>query len=289
MEQTVMDRADVEIDPPREAQDIVIPPRTTIVRDVQTPEVSRVEAFHSPEIDQIVGALATAQGQFHSIDRTKTAQVESKRTGVKFSYKYEDMANVIEAVRPALSANGLAVVQMPTVLKGAVAVTTILAHTSGQWFKGKLTLACDSADAQTVGSAISYARRYALKSLLMLAPDDDDDGGRASGAPKPSAPKPAQRASATTPPTIVVTDDGGVRSPMPSPTVGKIESLTPKGTGMLGRLDTGLTFATRDQDMMMSLQKLAEAGAVVEVVVTPSTVDPKKYAPTITELSPVRE
>jgi hypothetical protein len=276
MEQTVLDRG-VEIDPPREAQEIAIPPRATVVRDVpQPPQDSRVaETFHSPEIDQIVGALATAQGQFASIDRTKVAQVESKRTGAKFTYKYEDMADVIEAVRPALSANGLAVVQMPTVGRGVVTITTILAHTSGQWFRGRLALACDSADAQTVGSAISYARRYALKSLLMLAPDDDDDGGRASGAAPKAAPKPAQRASA---------------SPEPAPrTVGRIATLTPRGGGVFGKLDTGLGFATRDPDMIASLQKLMEAQSVVDVVVTPSTIDPKKYAPTITELSPVTE
>jgi hypothetical protein len=114
-------------------------------------------------------------------------------TNPAFRSKYADLAAVWEACRPALAANGLSVVQMPTAEGGKVSVTTLLLHTSGQWIKSELTMTAGDTKPQTIGSCITYARRYALSAMVGVVADDDDDANAASGTPTSSAPgsKPA--------------------------------------------------------------------------------------------------
>ena len=174
--------------------------RSTAVRDarpaaqVTEPPAQQWAYRHSDTFGRLVMALAQAQGEFQEIEKTLTATVQSRREGARsYTYDYADLATILTAVRPALSKYGLAIMQFPTVRRGAVLVTTFLAHgESGEWFAGDLVVALDSADPQAVGSATTYARRYGLTALLGVAAGaQDDDGAAASGQavkPAPEAP-----------------------------------------------------------------------------------------------------
>lgn len=131
----------------------------------------------SEGIAAIAAALAKAQGEI------ETAKKDSENP--HFRSKYADLASVWEACRSALSKNGIAVVQAPgTDETGAVTMTTMLSHSSGEWMCS--TMACKPArnDAQSMGSVITYLRRYSLSAMVGVAPDEDDDGEAASGRGK---------------------------------------------------------------------------------------------------------
>ena len=100
-----------------------------------------------------------------------------------FKSAYSSLASVIDAVRPALSANGLAFVQMLHTADGGVAVETVLIHESGEQLScGTLFIPATKQDAQGFGSAITYGKRYGLQAALGIA-SEDDDGTAAVKAP----------------------------------------------------------------------------------------------------------
>jgi hypothetical protein len=106
-----------------------------------------------------------------------------------FKSTYADLASVWEACREPLAANGLSVVQTPcNDTPDNIALETILMHSSGQWISSVFSMPVSKHDAQAVGSAITYARRYALAAMVGIAPEDDD-GNKASG--KSETPKAA--------------------------------------------------------------------------------------------------
>ncbi len=97
-----------------------------------------------------------------------------------FKSSYADLASVWNAIREPLAANGLAIMQMPGADGAKVTITTLLTHSSGQWVSSDLTMTAKEDTPQAIGSAITYARRYALQSIAGVAPEDDD-GERAQG------------------------------------------------------------------------------------------------------------
>ena len=121
---------------------------------------------HSEQINEIGAALAKAQGAIENATKDKANPF--------FKSTYADLAGVWDACRAALSANGLSVVQTPEQSDKGVAVSTMLLHSSGQWIKGSYLMPVSKFDAQSVGSAITYARRYALAAMVGVAPEDDD-------------------------------------------------------------------------------------------------------------------
>jgi len=124
---------------------------------------------------ELAKALVTAQAAMsHAAKDSKNPHFKSA---------YSSLASVIDAVRPALSANGLAFVQMLHTADGGVAVETVLIHESGEQLScGTLFIPASKQDAQGYGSAISYAKRYSLQSALGIA-SEDDDGNAATKAP----------------------------------------------------------------------------------------------------------
>jgi hypothetical protein len=112
-----------------------------------------------------------------------------------FKSKYADLSAVWEAVRGPLTSNGIAVVQSPVDCEsGDVLIDTLLLHTSGEWIGGRLRMKPvatelkdkdgkvrgTSVTPQSIGSCITYARRYALGALTGLVTEEDDDGNAAS-------------------------------------------------------------------------------------------------------------
>jgi hypothetical protein len=97
-----------------------------------------------------------------------------------FKSSYADLNSVWDSCRDLLAANGLAVIQTTAPVEHAVIVETTLAHTSGEWISGELMLPLTKQDAQGVGSAITYGRRYGLAAIVGIVADVDDDGNAAS-------------------------------------------------------------------------------------------------------------
>jgi len=120
----------------------------------------------SESINEIATALAKAQGEMSGATKDSANPF--------FKSKYADLASVWEACRAALSKNGLAVIQSPSVSEGRVTMETMLVHTSGQWIRNLLSCEVKDDSPQVIGSATTYLRRYALQSLVGVAPEDDD-------------------------------------------------------------------------------------------------------------------
>lgn len=175
---------------------VVLPPARTEAA-AKKPEVtiSIVEMSHPDNMGALFESLAMAQASFGPIQQRMTARIQSRREGgANYSYNYAPLDEVLAAVIPALSQNGIALMQFPLALpsKNALAVRTMLAHKSGVRLWNDLVIGCNSADPKDIGSAITYARRYALQALLGIAPDSDDDGARASGRDQETTERRAQ-------------------------------------------------------------------------------------------------
>lgn len=134
----------------------------------------------SPETDQVLPAFVKALNAMDDIQRTESVSAGPMR------YKFAPLNVVLDAVRPALRDNGLALSQSPSTAQG---VTTTLFHISGQWISfAPLLIHPAGGTPQNVGSAISYARRYSILSILGLA-TEDDDGAAGSVAATPAIPE----------------------------------------------------------------------------------------------------
>lgn len=124
----------------------------------------------SDTIGKLAEALAKAQGMM------EFAKKDSLNP--HFKSKYADIAAVIEAIREPLSKNGLSYVQF----EEDDYLITMLMHISGEWISGKMKLILSKQDMQGKGSAVTYARRFSLSSMVGIA-QDDDDGNVASNRP----------------------------------------------------------------------------------------------------------
>jgi hypothetical protein len=93
-----------------------------------------------------------------------------------FKNKYASLAAVRDAVAPVLAKQGLSVVQLLGQKESGITCETALLHSSGQWIAETLYMPSAKQDAQGFGSAITYARRYALMAICGVVGDEDDDG-----------------------------------------------------------------------------------------------------------------
>lgn len=142
----------------------------------------------SEQFQDIAAALAKAQGEMGGAMKDSANPF--------FKSKYADLASVWDACRGPLASNGIAIIQSPEVTELRVSVETLMVHTSGQWFKNVLSCAVGDDKPQTIGSATTYLRRYALQSFAGVAPEDDD-GEAAQGRQKQqAAPQSIQQATA---------------------------------------------------------------------------------------------
>lgn len=133
----------------------------------------------SEHLNEIAPALVAAQRTLRNPTTDSTATVPMK-SGGKYSYKYLSLPGLLEHVRSAYRELGLALMQEVEGDSAGVAVTTRIVHLSGQWIEfGPLFLPA-SGTPQDRGSAITYARRYALAAAVGLASDEDDDGAKAA-------------------------------------------------------------------------------------------------------------
>ena len=125
----------------------------------------------SESIKELAGALSKAQNEMSG------AAKDSKNPFFKSSYA--DLGAVVRAIKESFATNGLSYSQFPLMEEGKVGVETILIHSSGEWISSVLLLPITKQDPQAAGSAITYARRYALQAIAGI-PSEDDDGNHAS-------------------------------------------------------------------------------------------------------------
>ena len=142
----------------------------------------------SDQLDAITAALSAAQAELE--DATKD------KANPHFKSKYADITGVLQAIRPVFGKHGLAFVQgLSTAADGSVEVTTRIMHKSGEWIEDTLTVPLSKRDAQGVGSASTYGRRYGLTAMVGLGQEDDD--GNAAASSSGASKKATKKAEAT--------------------------------------------------------------------------------------------
>jgi hypothetical protein len=154
--------------------------------------------MQSEAIGELAAALAKAQKAIKAPKKGRTATVPTKAGG-QYKYTYADLADVIDCYRDELSDNGLAVTQTMRVQDGHMVLITSLLHATGQWIASEYPLQ-NYDRPQEQGSAITYARRYSVTSLLGIAAEDDDDGQAAQQAEPVKREERALRPPAPPPP-----------------------------------------------------------------------------------------
>ena len=121
----------------------------------------------SQTITKIAAALVQAQSEMGNA--TKDA------INPFFKKTYADLNAIREAVLPVLNRNGICAIQPTIVIDGCDFVETILLHNSGEFISSLTRIVVDKVnDAQRHGSGLSYARRYALQSIVNIGAEDDD-------------------------------------------------------------------------------------------------------------------
>lgn len=128
----------------------------------------------------VVCEFAKALNATQNIAKTQTAD-----TG-KYTYRYADLGDVLDEVKRACLMFDLSIFQMPSTDGEKLTITTGLIHESGEWMTFPPMGLKLPNDAQAVGSALTYARRYSLLTIFGIAPEDDDGAAATAAARAPA-------------------------------------------------------------------------------------------------------
>ena len=134
----------------------------------------------SPTISKIAAALAKAQAEIENPEKSLTATIESPfpREGQR-TFRYASLSTGLDIVRKCLGQHEIATVQATAIDRdtGLIKLTTTLVHASGEWVSSDWPVcpASDTAAPHRMGAALTYARRYALFTLVGIAGEDDLD------------------------------------------------------------------------------------------------------------------
>ena len=139
----------------------------------------------SESINELAAAMASFQGAEKKVERNRTVKVKGKtKAGNDFQYdfKYATLDHIIEVTRAHLATAGLSFVQGVSSDETGLCVTTRLMHSSGQWMESTMPIYLGpDRSPQAIGSAITYAKRYALTAMLGIVAEEDDDANAAEG------------------------------------------------------------------------------------------------------------
>src|SRR5262249_32602459 len=141
----------------------------------------------------LASALAKAQAELPNPEKSLIATIRSGRSGEgERSFRYAPLASGLEIVRKTLGKYEIATVQTTTIepATGIVNLTTMLAHASGEWIASDWPVCsvAETAHPQRMGAALTYARRYALFTLVGIAGEDDLDAPDLCDPPPPGSP-----------------------------------------------------------------------------------------------------
>jgi ERF superfamily len=149
----------------------------------------------SDTIGSISGALAKAQAELTNPEKSLVATIRSPfPREADRTFRYAPLSSGLDIVRKSLGRHEIATIQSTEIDKeaGLLRLTTILAHSSGEWVSSEWPV-CQIADvssAQRMGAALTYARRYALFTLVGIAGEDDLDAPDLAAEPNPAAEQP---------------------------------------------------------------------------------------------------
>lgn len=139
---------------------------TEIIQQIKDELIPKRE-YRSPQVNEIFAALAKAQGVM------KVASMASENP--YFKNRYADLTSIVRASRDALTMNGLCVIQQILHEDGQSILYTTLAHSSGQWIQSAMRILPAKNDVQSLGSYITYLKRYSYAALIGVVTDDNSD------------------------------------------------------------------------------------------------------------------
>src|SRR5262245_26024883 len=205
----------------------------------------------SETVAALAAALAKAQAELVNPEKSLTATVRSARPGEgERTFRYAPLSSGLDIVRKTLGQHEIATLQTTVIdqTAGMVNLTTTLAHASGEWIASDWPVCpiAETANPQRMGAALTYARRYALFTLVGIAGEDDVDAPDRFDGPLLSVPLAVDRSSSPT-------DD---QSRMPPRTPG--DGYTHRVRGKLERAVT----LNPDQSAALREQLLTELGTI---------------------------
>jgi hypothetical protein len=146
----------------------------------------------SESVAALASALAKAQAELVNPEKSLTATIRTGRMGEgERTFRYAPLSSGLDIVRKTLGQHEIATVQATAIdqASGIVSLTTMLAHASGEWIASDWPVCpvAETANPQRMGAALTYARRYALFTLVGIAGEDDLDAPDLCNAPSPTA------------------------------------------------------------------------------------------------------
>ena len=196
-----------------------------------------------------IKSIASALVKFNSL----VGKIPKDSKNPFFKSNYADLSTILDIINPILIECGLAIVQFP---KGVHELETMVMHgESGEYISECYTMVPVKADPQSVGSCITYQRRYSLAAVLSLNIDNDDDGNKASRPVEKVAPP-----APVTPKPLMALSDEKFQNALASDDVEKID-------GLIAILTSGKTHvATKEQMIALNERVIALRRAAEESV-----------------------
>jgi hypothetical protein len=156
----------------------------------------------SESIGTIAAALAKAQAELTNPEKSLVATIRSPfpRAGDR-TFRYAPLSSGLDIVRKGLGRHEIATIQTTAIDKdaGLLRLTTVLAHSSGEWISSEWPVCpiADIASAQRMGAALTYARRYALFTLVGIAGEEDLDAPDLDATSRAGVVEPPYRSQST--------------------------------------------------------------------------------------------
>ena len=168
------------------------PLASTLLRVPRVPAMQRSSA----SIGTLASALAKAQGELVNPEKSLVASIRGVGSkGTEQTFRYAPLSSGLDIVRKVLGQHEIATVQTTSMdhAAGIINLTTVLAHASGEWIASDWPVCAisETAAPQRMGAALTYARRYALFTLVGIAGEDDIDAPDLKAPLPPAAAKPA--------------------------------------------------------------------------------------------------
>src|SRR6476661_1411525 len=198
----------------------------------------------SESVAALAAALAKAQSELVNPEKSLTAIIRTGRPGEgERSFRYAPLSSGLDIVRKTLGQHEIATVQTTAIEGGVVNLTTMLVHASGEWIASDWPVCpvSETANPQRMGAALTYARRYALFTIVGIAGEDDFDAPDLCAAPPTAGVGATGIARGAHPPTT----SGDLRLPSRGPGSGRLRGAG--GTVMAPVLSPDESAALRDR------------------------------------------
>lgn len=152
------------------------------------PGLSPLRESGGAHMPALYDALSMAQMEYPAIEKNHVGEVKGTSRGsgkeYAYTYRYADLADVLNGVRPVINRHGLSLLQIPRMTNGWIILVTRLAHRSGAWIEGDYPVQAlgDGIGHQTLGGNLTYAKRQSACAILGVAAEEDLDGATSGGA-----------------------------------------------------------------------------------------------------------